>query len=78
MAKLTINVSKCQFGRSEVRYLGHVIEGGKVRPGPQKLEAACEQPVSKKDVRAFLGLTGYYRQFVPHFATIAEPLTELT
>ena len=36
------------------------------------------KPVSKKDVRAFLGLTGYYQQFVPHFATIAEPLTELT
>ena len=35
-AKLTINVSKCQFGRNEVRYLGHVIGGGTVRPDPQK------------------------------------------
>ena len=79
-AKLTINISKCQFGRSEVRYLGHVIGGGKVRPDPQKLEAVNNypKPVSKKDVRAFLGLTGYYQRFVPHFATIAEPLTELT
>ena len=34
-------------------------------------------PVSKKQVRAFLGLAGYYRCFVPHFSTIAEPLTDL-
>ena len=51
-----------------------------MRPDPQKLEAVNNypKPVSKKDVGTFLGLTGYYRRFVPHFATIAEPLTELT
>ena len=79
-AQLTVNMSKCQFGKSEVHYLGHVIGGGTVKPDPQKLEAVDNYPVpaTKKEVRAFLGLSGYYRQFVPHFATIAEPLTELT
>ena len=79
-AQLTINVSKCQFGRSEVKYLGHVIGGETVKPDPQKLAAVKHypQPGSKKEVRAFLDLTGYYRHFVPHFATTAEPLTELT
>ena len=79
-AQLTINISKCQFGRSEVCYLGHVIGEGAVKPDPQKLDAVKNypQPHSKKDVRAFLSLAGYYRRFVPHFATITEPLTELT
>ena len=79
-AQLTVNLSKCQFGKSEVHYLGHVIGRGTVKPDPQKLEAVNSYPVpvSKKEVRAFLGLAGYYRRFVPHFATIAELLTDLT
>ena len=78
-ANLTIKMSKCQFGRNVVNYLGHVIGGGQVRPDPQKLDAvkAYPTPKDKKKVRAFLGLAGYYHCFVPHFSTIAEPLTEL-
>ena len=63
-----------------MHYLGHVIGGGQVTPDPQKLDAMRDYPtpVSKKQVRAFLGLAGYYCHFVSHFSTIAEPLTELT
>ena len=51
-----------------------------MRPDPEKLSAVRDYPtpISKKQVRAFLGLTGYYHHFVPHFSTIAEPHTELT
>jgi len=62
-AQLTVNMAKCQFGKSEVHYLGHVIGGGTVKPDPQKVEAVNNYPVpvTKKEVRAFLGLSGYYR-----------------
>jgi len=62
-AQLTIDVFKCQLDRYEVHYLGHVIGERNVKPDPQKLDAVKNypQPNSKNDVRAFLGLAGYYR-----------------
>ena len=47
-----------------MHYLGHVIRGGQVKPDPRKLEAVRDYPVpvSKKQVRALLGLAGYYRR----------------
>ena len=71
---------KCQYGRNTIRCSGHVIGGGQVGPDPQKLDAVKAYPIpkDKKEVRAFLDLARYYRHFVPHFSTIADPLTELT
>jgi len=61
-------------------YLGHVIGGGQVSLEEAKVKAVTDYPVptSKKAVRSFLGLTGYYRKFIPDFASIASPLTDLT
>lgn len=80
MAGLTVKLRKCLFGGDHVPYLGHTIGGGKLQPDQRKVLAVKQypRPVTKKDVRAFLGLVGYYRQFVPHFAIIAAPLTDLT
>ena len=79
-AGLTLKVAKCQFGLREAKYLGHVIGGGQIKPDPKKVQSIQEYPMlcSKKDVRAFLGLAGYYRRFIPEFASIAAPLTDLT
>ena len=79
-AGLTIKPSKCQFAHGQVHYLGHLIGGGSIRPDPSKVEAvlAYQRPVTKKDVRSFLGLIGYYRKFVPNFADAAAVLVELT
>ena len=79
-AGLTIKPVKCDIGRNEVTYLGHVIRAGSVRPKLDKIQAVQEypRPVTKKQVRAFLGLSGYYRRFIPLFAEIAYPLTGLT
>ncbi|XP_059210478.1 uncharacterized protein LOC131989303 [Centropristis striata] len=79
-AGLTANPKKCAVGRREVRYLGYHLGGGQVRPQVDKTAAiaACPRPKSKKEVRRFLGLAGYYRRFIPNFAELTSPLTDLT
>ena len=75
-AKLTIWPKKCQFGMNLCTYLGHVVGNRGVCPETAKVLAvdAFPQPQTKKQVCAFLGLAGYYRKFIPNFATIAAPL----
>ena len=79
-AGLTAKPSKCQYAMSQCVYLGHVVGNGSVRPEPSKVESVRSFPIprTKKQVRAFLGLTGYYRKFIPDYATVALPLTDLT
>ena len=79
-ADLHVKLVKCHFGVSKVHYLGHVIGQGEIEPDQQKIAGVQSYPVpaTKKNVRAFLGLVGYYRRFVPDFASIATPLTNLT
>ncbi|KAG1928644.1 interferon-induced very large GTPase 1-like [Pimephales promelas] len=79
-AGLTANPKKCAIGRVEVRYLGFHLGHGQVRPQIDKTAAVatCPSPKTKKEVRQFLGLAGYYRRFVPNYSDLASPLTDLT
>ena len=79
-AGLTAKPKKCQFWMRRCSYLGHVVGGGEVRVENKKVEAVQQisQPETKKEVRTFLGLTGYYRRFIPDYATVAAPLTDMT
>lgn len=72
-------LSKCNFGVCSVDYLGHIISGNGVHADPTKVQdiLAWPTPKSLTALRAFLGLTGFYRRFVQHYATIAGPLTDL-
>lgn len=79
-AGLTIRSDKCALAKAETQYLGYVLGHGVVRPQVGKIEAIknAERPVTKKQVRPFLGLVGWYRRFVPNFSARANVLTNLT
>ena len=79
-ARLKMKRSKCDFFKSEIHYLGHLISPEGISPFPNKLDCIKHMPVPKnvKEIKQFLGLTGYYRKFVPRSADISRPLTTLT
>ena len=79
-ANLSMKKSKCTFFSKEIQYLGHILSTTGIRPLPSKTHAIqhMNPPTTPKQVRAFLGLVGYYRKFIKGFAKIAKPLTVLT
>ena len=78
--QLTIKLSKCNFGQKEVKLLGFIVSGQGIRSDPEKVSAIQDMapPEDARAVRAFLGVTGYYRQCIPDYARIAHPLVKLT
>jgi hypothetical protein len=72
-------LSKCSFYQSRIHYLGHVISGEGIAVDPTKVEAIMEwpAPTNVTEVHSFMGLAGYYRQFVEGFSKIANPITKL-
>ena len=78
--RLFVGLDKCSFGVQEMEFLGHVVGTEGVKVDPKKVQAVKDWPTPKdvKEVRSFLGLTGYFRRFIRHYAHKALPLTNLT
>ncbi|CAO2823891.1 unnamed protein product [Amaranthus hypochondriacus] len=76
--QLFVNRSKCEVGVTTVSYLGHVISGEGVSMDLGKISTVLswQPPRNMKELRAFLGLMGYYRKFIRGYTMIAKPLTE--
>ncbi|VDI33759.1 Hypothetical predicted protein [Mytilus galloprovincialis] len=79
-AGLKLHPKKCTFAKRQIKYLGHIVSSDGILPDPDKISAIKDYPIPKrlKDVRAFLGLSGYYRKFIKDYAKIASPLYALT
>ena len=73
---LVINPAKCEFGKSEVRFLSHTISEAGIRTHITRVEAVRMFPVpqDKKALHQFVGLINYYHRFSPRCAEILQPL----
>ena len=76
----TLNALKCHFFRTSIKYLGHIIENGKISLDPKRIETLCNFPVPKdlKSLRRFLGMCQFCSRFLPEFNTKLTPLHNLT
>ncbi len=78
-AGLKANLTKCEFLKSRIEFLGHLVDGDGIHTVDSKITAVEKFPTPKSvdNVRSFLGFPGYYRTFVRNFASTASPLTRL-
>ncbi|KAK7110753.1 uncharacterized protein [Littorina saxatilis] len=79
-ANLAAKPSKCYIGFDQLPYLGHEIGHGERWPEDDKIVKIvnAKEPATKKQLRAFLGLTGFYREYLENYSTVVVPLTDMT
>ncbi|KAF7642818.1 hypothetical protein LDENG_00250190 [Lucifuga dentata] len=77
---LTINPAKCVFAGTETEYLGFIIGNGVIKPQVHKVHAieSCPLPQTRKQLRSFIGMAGFYHRFIPNFSARAAPFTDRT
>ncbi|KAL4122483.1 hypothetical protein QTP88_014805 [Uroleucon formosanum] len=75
-----LKATKCKFGYFELKILGQIVNQDRVKPNPEGLAAIKKFPTPKtiKQTRSFLGLCNFFRKFIPRFAELISPITDLT
>jgi hypothetical protein len=78
--QLFLKLSKCEFGKTSLIYLGHIFGGGELKIDPSKVKVILEwsRPNNVTEVRSFLGVAQYWRKFIANFSSIAAPLHAVT
>lgn len=79
VARLSVNVKKCEFATKNIQYLGHDLSPKGIRPMASLVQAVADFPVPTDavEVKRFVHLAGYYRRFVPGFGSLVAPMTKL-
>jgi len=79
-ANLKLKLKKCTFAQNKVPFLGHIVSARGISPDPEKVAAIknMPRPITVRGVRRFIGVTSYYRRYIPGYADLARPLTMLT
>lgn len=78
-AKLTVNISKCEFCKPSLAFLGFVVDKFGLRTNPDKISSitSFQKPTDVTGIKRFLGMAGWYRRFVPNFANLSAPITAI-
>lgn len=74
---LKIQLDKSEFLKKETEFLGHIVTTEGIKPNPNKIETILKYKIPKttKEIKSFLGITGYYRKFIKDYSKIAKPMT---
>ncbi|CAH8497738.1 unnamed protein product [Dicrocoelium dendriticum] len=77
---LRLKAEKCLFNAPELQFLGHVISRSGILPSDENIRAISEAPTPKNltELKSFLGMCSYNLRYLPDFATVADPLRQLT
>lgn len=78
-AGVKFNKEKCQFGVTEVNYVGHILSSKGLKPDPEKVRAILEmeEPQSKKQLQNILGMITYISKFIPNASDITHSFRDL-
>lgn len=77
-ANLKVQLDKSEFMKKETEFLGHIVTQHGIKANPKKIQCVVNFPLPKtpKEIKQFLGLTGYYRKFIKDYSLIAKPMTK--
>lgn len=79
-AQLTINIEKSVFMMRSIKYLGHIVGHGQIKPDPGRVQSIVNfpQPKTVRQLRRFIGMIGWYRRYIHNHASVSAPLSDLT